>query len=220
MTNLKTGKQTIYNSERINKNYCPASTFKLLNSLIALETKVIENENKIIKWDGHKHNIASWNKDHNMTTSLRHSVVWFYQELAKKIGKEKMQNWINKCNYGNKNIDGDIDSFWLDGKLRISPKQQMDFLRKLYNEQLPFSKTNQAKLKKMLLVHQQGNFKMFAKTGWSVNNDPQTGWYVGFIENKSEAYAFVLNMDINNKSEANKRSDITYSILNKCELFD
>lgn len=133
-------KYFIYNKERYDTRYLPASTFKIFNSLVALEAKVVKSEKEVIKWDGFDRGNANWNVSQNMEFAFQNSTVWYYQELAKKIGFKKMQEWIDKCSYGNKDISGGIDNFWLKGKLRISAKEQIEFLKKLQADLLPFSK--------------------------------------------------------------------------------
>ncbi len=121
----------VYNKERAEKQFLPASTFKIPNSVFALDSKVIKDENEIIEWDGVTRSFKDWNQNLNLSTAIKVSCVWFYQELAKRMGYEKLDNYVKSINYGNKNIKGAIDRFWLDGELRISAYQQIDFLKKL-----------------------------------------------------------------------------------------
>lgn len=111
----------IYNKSRARQHFLPASTFKIPNSLIALECEVIGDENEIILWDSVERNISIWNKNHNLQTGIKYSVVWFYQELARRIGEERMQSWVKAMDYGNMEIGNKIDNFWLEGELRITP---------------------------------------------------------------------------------------------------
>ncbi|NPA44940.1 MAG: class D beta-lactamase, partial [Chlorobi bacterium] len=141
--NLSSEKIKIYNDARADSIFIPASTFKILNSLMALENNVISNENEIIKWDGKDKGWKKWNKDQNMQTAISSSCIWFYQELARRIGKERMQNGISLSNYGNKKMGAKIDNFWLKGDLRISAKEQINFIKKLIKNELPFTKNNQ-----------------------------------------------------------------------------
>ncbi len=117
--NLVKDSLLIYNLERAQQQFLPASTFKILNSLISLETKVVD-ENTIIQWDGVKRFYDKWNQDQNMKTAFPISCVWFYQELARRVGFEKMQYFLQESNYGNKKLGDKIDTFWLEGELRIS----------------------------------------------------------------------------------------------------
>ena len=106
-----------FNPERCAEQFIPASTFKIMNSLIGLETGVIPDENYVIKWDGTHYDVPSWNQDHTLKTAIQNSVVWYYQELARRVGSEKMQYYVDAAQYGNQNISGQIDNFWLEGGL-------------------------------------------------------------------------------------------------------
>lgn len=128
----KNDRYTYYNQEQTNTPFTPASTFKICNSLIALETGAVKDEHTVSKWDQKERPVPAWNADTDMRNAFKNSTVWFYQELAKRVGEEKMKFWLKKANYGNGDISGGIDGFWLWGGLRITPAQQIDFLRNLH----------------------------------------------------------------------------------------
>jgi beta-lactamase class D len=133
------GNFTIYNLKRYrDSSYLPASTFKIVNSLIGIQTGVISNENMVIKWDGIVRHNAAWNKDLTMAEAFKVSAVPYYQEVARRIGRDTMKHWIDSLQYGNKNISGPIDSFWLNNHLKITPDEQLGLVKKLYFDQLPF----------------------------------------------------------------------------------
>ena len=134
-----------HNAERTEQAFLPASTFKILHSLIALETGVMADTNVVLKWDGKDRGNENWNQDQNMRQALRNSTVWFYQEMARRIGVKRMQHYVREADYGNEDIDGEIDQFWLNGALRISMQEQISFLRRLYRNELPFAKRNMEK---------------------------------------------------------------------------
>lgn len=142
---------TITNSERCKTGFLPASTFKIFNSLTALETGVATGKDYLIKWDGKDHGSAGWNRDHTLESAFKASAYWYYQELARRIGEERMQLWLNKAAFGNKNLGGGIDQFWLKGDLRITPIEQTLFLARLVKEELPFSKKNQQLVKAIMI---------------------------------------------------------------------
>ena len=127
---------TYYNKEQTSQPFTPASTFKICNTLISLDSKVIDDENVVIKWDGKERQNSAWNHDTNMRDAFKNSTVWFYQELARRVGEKRMKELIKKAHYGNYDISGGIDAFWLTGGLRVTPNQQIDFLRKLQSGKL------------------------------------------------------------------------------------
>ncbi len=203
----------VHNLERAEKEYLPASTFKILNSLISLETKVIKDENEIIEWDGIKRFYNKWNMDQSLRTALKYSCVWFYQELARRVGPEKMQYYLDTVKYGNSKIGADIDKFWLEGELRISASEQIDFLINFLEHKFPFSDRNYNIVKNIMLVDSTDSYQLYAKTGWTARVHKQIGWYVGFLERNSETWVFAMNIDITEDEDANQREKITRKIL-------
>jgi beta-lactamase class D len=204
---------SVYDKERANKAFLPASTFKILNSLIALETKVIKDQCETIEWDRRTWRFDEWNQDQTLQTAFRNSVVWAYQELARRIGKKPMQYWVDKADYGNRNISDQIDTFWLEGELLISAQQQVEFLKKLYKNQLPFSKQNMDIVKEIMMVEQGGTYILRGKTGWASRVSPQIGWFVGWLETQNNVYFFALNIDIVNRKDVNARVDVAKRVL-------
>lgn len=179
-----------YNPRGCGAERLPASTFKILNSLIALETGVAPDENLQIKWDGTDTGIRAWNRDQTMRSAFKASVVWYYQELARRIGMQRMQEWVGKAGYGNAVAGPAVDSFWLTGDLRISPNEQVEFLRKLYHDQLPFSKRSMAIVKDLMLQEGTKTYGLFGKTGWAVGSKENIGWFVGWVERKNRKPVF------------------------------
>lgn len=211
--NLNEDSLKVYNQERAEKQFLPASTFKILNSLISLEVKAVKDENEIIKWDGVKRFYEAWNQDQNMKSAIKISCVWFYQELARRVGFERMQMYIDSVNYGNKKLGDKIDTFWLEGDLRISAVEQILFLTKFVKQELPFSEQNLETVKNIMLVDSTNDYKMYAKTGMTARVEKAIGWYVGFVEVKNNFYLFTLNIDISKDEDANGRIEITRDIL-------
>src|SRR6202165_2081022 len=136
----------------------PASTFKIPKSLIALEPGVVGDPDKdIFKWDGVTRSIDAWNKDHTLRSAIAVSAVPVYQEIARRIGQERMQKYVDLFEYGNRDIGGGIDQFWLTGNLRIDPMQQVDFVDRLRRGVLPVSKRSQDLVCDILSVTKVGD---------------------------------------------------------------
>ncbi|HEU0148063.1 MAG TPA: class D beta-lactamase [Bradyrhizobium sp.] len=176
----------------------PASTFKIPNSLIALETGVVGDPDKdVFKWDGVTRSIEAWNKDHTMRSAIAASAVPVYQEIARRIGPERMQKFVDLFDYGNRNIGGGIDQFWLTGDLRIDPVQQVDFVDRLRRGVLPVSKRSQDLVRDILPVTKVGDAVIHAKSGLlgAERGDPSLGWMVGWVEKGNAQTVFALNMD-------------------------
>lgn len=129
-----------------------------------------------------------------------------------------MKHWVETSNYGNKNINGGIDVFWLRGEIRISTNQQINFLKKLHLNQLPFSQKNQEIVKEIMIVEKKSDYTIRAKTGWASRIDKQIGWYVGYLEKGENVYFFTINIDIQNSEDLPKRKIIVSKILDHFQL--
>lgn len=192
MLNNTDGKVTVYNMEFDTMRLIPASTFKIANSLIALQTGIATDTNMVIKWDGVTRSNKDWNKDLTLAQAFRVSSASHYQELARRIGKDTMQHWIDTLSYGNKNINGAVDSFWLNNQLKISPDEQLGFLKKLYFDQLPFRNSVQQDVRNMMLQEDNTLYKLSYKTGWGFDEKKNNiGWLAGWIEENRHVYFFV-----------------------------
>lgn len=189
---------TVYNLKRFRDSaYAPASTFKIVNGLIGLQTGVVENDSMVIPWDGVQRFVPDWNKDLNFYQAFRVSAVPYFQEVARRVGRDTMQRWLDTLAYGSQKIKSGIDTFWLDGSLTIRPDEQMGLVKKLYFNQLPFHQINQEKLKKAMLMEDQPAYRLSYKTGWisDAKKGRELGWVVGFIEENKHPYFFVLNLE-------------------------
>ena len=186
------GKVTVYNLAMDTARVLPASTFKIANSLIGLETGVIADEKMVIKWDGIKRSVEAWNKDMTMEEAFKVSCVPYFQEVARRIGKDTMKLWIDSIGYGNKNLGDKIDSFWLNNQLKISPDEQLGLMKRLYFDQLPFQKRTQQIVRDVMLQEDNTAYSLSYKTGWGFDEkNNNIGWVVGWIEENKHPYFFV-----------------------------
>lgn len=199
-----------YNPQRNATAITPASTFKIFNAMVALETGIIRDDVAILTWDGIKREIEVWNRDTNLRQAFKDSTVWFYQVLARRAGHERMQQFIDKVGYGNRQIGTaeDIDRFWLQGPLQITPKSQIEFLQRLYRNNLPFSQRTMDLVKDIMVREQTPDYTLRGKTGWLNTTKPELGWFVGYLEQKKNVYFFAMTID-SKLSDAPKRIEIT-----------
>ena len=200
-----------YNLNRLSRPYSPASTFKIMNSLVALETNIAPDENMIIKWDGITRWKPDWNKDMDMREAFKVSSVPYYQELARRIGEVEMQKWLDTVKYGNRRIGPKIDEFWLNDTLKISADEQVGLMKKLYFDKLPFSQRALRIVRSLMLQEDTDEYRLYFKTGTRMDEQTTMGWLVGFIERKEiqkgvltkkeetnyKPYFFALNMETN-----------------------
>ena len=201
--NNATNQFTFYNKSRFtDSSYLPASTFKIVNSLIGLQTGVISTDSMVIKWDGVKRSVDAWNKDLTMYEAFRVSAVPYYQEVARRIGKDRMEYWMDTVNYGAGpkdtafRIRTAIDTFWLDNTLKITPDEELGLVKMLYFDQLPFFKVYQEKVKNAMLFENTTQYRLAYKTGWGKKeNGNHLAWIVGWVEENNHPYFFVLNFE-------------------------
>lgn len=204
----------VYNAHRAHTRYLPASTFKILNSLIALETGVARGPQEVFPWDGKPHAFAAWNKDLTLREAFAASSVPVYQDLARKIGQERMARYVGQARYGNGDTGGQIDTFWLEGGLRISAVEQIQFLQRLYEGTLPFSKQAMETVKDIMAQDRGADWVLRSKTGWVTSTSTNAGWWVGWLERGGQVWFFACNIDMDRPHEQLKvRKDIVLAVL-------
>jgi len=191
------------------ESFIPASTFKIPNTLIILEEGLIKDQFEVIKWDGKERKYAPWNKDQTLKSAFQYSCVWCYQRYAKRVGDKKYHTYLRKFDYGNHLTGSDVARFWLDGELRISVKEQINFLRKVHAEELPIQKEHIKTLKGIMLSEDHINHKIWSKTGWSGKD----GWYVGYLVTDNQTWFFANHIEINKNSDLEFRKKLTMEAL-------
>jgi beta-lactamase class D len=218
---LNNNRYTRYHPEQCAGRLLPASTFKIMNALIGLETGVIPDENYTMTWDGTQYPYPAWNQDHTLKTAFRDSVVWYYQEVARRIGEEKMRHYVDAIDYGNEDITGNLDSFWLDGAIRISADEQVEFLKRLYTGELPFSQRSIDIVKEIMLLESEGPVQLRGKTGSGLMDALYVGWFVGYEEVDGNVYFFALNITSSSpEAKGSKAKEILLSILQDQVILD
>jgi len=211
------------NFDWADKGQLPASTFKIPNSIIALETGVVENDSTLFKWDGQKRALKNWEQDLIFKDAFQFSCVPCYQDVARKIGEKRMLAYLDKLGFGQMEVDSTtIDNFWLTGTSRITPFQQIDFLIRLYTSKLPISKRTETILKRMLLMEATDTYKLSGKTGWSIQNKTNNGWFVGYVEKQGQLFFFATNINpkaaFNMDDFAAVRKEVTYEALLEMDI--
>ncbi len=206
----------------VHVNTLPASTFKIINMLIALETGAIANENELITWPGITDTIKYGYRpdiyhDMSVKNAFEVSAGWAFIEIAKKVDRNCYKKYLERSEYGNKDISEEGVDFWNFGKLGISPLSQVKLLKNLYDGKLPFSKRNMDIVKRVMITEQNPEYTIRSKTGWTMANGVNTGWWVGYIQKKDNVYFFatrLLQDRKNNRSDFGiARKEITKAIL-------
>lgn len=177
----------------------PASTFKIINLLIALETGVIKDENAIIRWPGSTDTTLygyrpDIYRDISVKEAFELSAGWAFIELAKKVGREKYKTYLRRSNFGNGDLSEKGDDFWNFGNFYVSPRNQIEFLISVYKNKTIFSKSNVAILKKVMVTEQTAGHTLRSKTGWTRIEENDIGWWVGYLESKGNVYFFATRI--------------------------
>ena len=200
------GSFTIYNSGRFSDSvYLPASTFKIVNSLIGIESGRVQDTNTVIPYDGAHRGRPECEEDMSMSKAFRLSCVQWYQQLARRIQKDTMQHWLDTLGYarryGKFSITNNMDSFWLDNSARVTADEQLGLVKKLYFDQLPFQKRTQSMVRGMMLFENNANYKLSYKTGWGYTEAGHAiGWIIGWIEENNHPYFFALQLESPDRS--------------------
>ena len=186
--------ETTYGGATCNKSVSPASTFKIVNSLIGLDLGILKDENTLYHWDGSKQFMKSHEHDHTLATAVRDSVVWYFQAVAKQVGEAHYHEYLKRFDYGNQDISGGLTQFWLGRSLKISPKGQIDFLAKFYRNQLPVSSHASSIVKKILVLETSSHKVLSGKTGTASVEGDNIGWFVGHLLSGDTEYLFATMM--------------------------
>jgi beta-lactamase class D len=210
---------TLVNAERARRRYVPASTFKIANSLIALETGAVRDENEIVPYGGKKQPFPAWEKDMTMREAIAASAVPIYQELARRIGLEAYQDWLARLDFGNRAAGDNVETFWLDGPLEISTVEQAQFVARLARQELPASARAQNLVRDIVRLEQRDGRILYGKTGWRFSSKPQLGWWTGWIEQDETVTGFSLNIDMHSAADAAKRVALGRGLLDRLQVY-
>lgn len=227
---LQQNRYVRYDEARCRQRFSPFSTFKIPNSLIGLETKVLADADHLLRWEPGKYPEASgwteapfvhWKQDQTLRSAMKYSVVWYYRELAKRVGEPQMKKFVTAFGYGNQDISGGLagpqlfQAFWLNSSLQISADEQIEFLKKFYTGKLPVSARTTAIVKDILVLEKMPNYTLSGKTGGgTLPGGNSLGWFVGYVETKGNVYFFATNIEgANYAAIRDRRIELTRQIL-------
>lgn len=206
---VKADKLHVWNAERARQRFRPASTFKIANAIIGLESRVVESIDEVIPYGGTKEFNKAWEQDMNLRDAMKVSNVAVFHQLAKREGLPTIKKYLDEFGYGNGQVGDDIERrFWLEGPLGISTFEQVEFLRKLATAQLSIREQTRDWICESILFKATDDYRIYAKTGWVGPKDPQIGWWVGWVRKGESVYPFSLNVNIKNSSDAAQRAPI------------
>ncbi|MHA3915851.1 class D beta-lactamase [Halovulum sp. GXIMD14793] len=211
--NVAENQLTVVNSTRAEHRYIPASTFKIVNSLIALETGVVADENEIVPYGSKPQPIEEWEADMSLRDGISISNVPVFQEIARRVGLPRYEKYLKMYGFGNQQVGSDVEMFWLTGPLKVSATEYAYFLSKLATGNLPASPENQAIVRDIIRLEAKGTAVLYGKTGWTTYPDPDIGWFVGWVERDGDLTTFALNIDIRHRDDAAKRIVLAKALL-------
>ena len=222
----KNKKWTFSDKADAKRETLPASTFKIINSLIALDSGAVKDEHEVLKWDGTKRSVEAWNADTDMENAFKNSTVWFYVEMAKRVGHDKYKGFLKKSRYGNGKIDNGAENgdFWNVGDFGVTPENQIKFLKAFYDEKLPFSKRSFEIVKRIMINETTDDYTLRAKTGWTTFGGTDTGWFVGYVTRKDNTYFFATRIhkkrETDNPRFSECRKEITRKVLQQMNIIE
>ncbi|MDX1532523.1 MAG: penicillin-binding transpeptidase domain-containing protein [Rhodothermales bacterium] len=200
-----TGETMRVHPERAAERVSPASTFKIPHALAALDAGVLDGPGHVVRWDS---TVAparpwwpeSWRRDHTLRSAVENSVVWYFQEVARQMGEEREQAYLDAFDYGNRDLSGGLTRFWLGTSLGISADEQVRFWRRLWEGGLPASAAAQATVRDLVPVLREGEgFRLLGKTGTALldgtMDGPMLSWLAGVAEVEGRPHVFALHVE-------------------------
>lgn len=89
---------------------------------------------------------------------------------------------------------GGLTKFWLGTSLQISPREQVEILKRMYHYNLPFSRRNIDIVKKIITLDTRNGAKLSGKTGSSAIGPNGIGWFIGYVETEGNIYYFATEI--------------------------
>lgn len=205
----------VHGPARARQGFLPHATFDIAAALVGLETGALNDELEVFRWDGQPKPVTLWERDHDLASGMAFGAAWMFQEIARRVGRARMREWLDRIEYGNRDLAGGIDHFWLQGALRISALEQVRFLHRLAEGRLPATQRAQRLVRQALRVEKTAHYTLYGKTGTTSQaiRDP-VWWWVGWVERKGRTEAcFALNFAPHGANKFADRFDIGRAIL-------
>lgn len=204
----------IQNRDYADLRVAPNSTYKIYLALLGLEEQVITPEQSFLPWDGEQYPIEAWNSDQDLDSAMKNSVNWYFQNIDQKVGISKAEEYVKNIGYGNEDVSGGTASYWLESSLKISPIEQVELLKKLYENEIGTDSKNINRVKNALRLNSDSRGTLYGKTGTGMVNGQETnGWFIGFIETPDNVCFFAVNLQGKDKANGSSASEIALKIL-------
>lgn len=193
----------------------PASTFKIPLSLMGFDAGYLASANAPVlpfktgypDWGG-----SNWTRPTDPQRWMKYSVVWYSQQITALLGADRLQHYTRQVlDYGNGDVSGDpgrnngLERSWISSSLKIAPLEQIAFLRKLVNRELPVAREAIERTMAIVEATEVGDgWTIFGKTGaayprkanGSFDRSRGWGWFVGWARKGDRTVIFArLNQD-------------------------
>ncbi|WP_400163530.1 BlaR1 family beta-lactam sensor/signal transducer [Brevibacillus sp. TJ4] len=210
----------IFNEPKSVTRVSPDSTYKIFLALFGLESDSITSEQSLITWNGVQYPYEAWNQDQTVYTALENSTNWYFDEVDRRIGLDRVRDYVKRTGYGNGKVSGGTSPYYLESSLTISPVEQVQLLHAFYTNQWGFAEQNVQTVKEAIRLEEKDGKVLSGKTGTgTVNNKNQNGWFVGYVETEGNTYFFATNIQREDGSDGRKAAEITLSILQKKGIY-
>lgn len=204
----------IYNMEHASTRVSPNSTYKIYDALLGLESGIITPEHSTFTWNGEPCPFDSWESDQDLTSAMHNSVNWYFQAIDSQAGFQSVKTFLQTINYGNQNTGTNLNLYWTDFSLKISPIEQVELLQNFYQNNFHFDRKNIQAVKNALLLSTTSSGSLYGKTGTGrVNGKDVNGWFVGYIESDNNTYYFATNIQAPSNATGSQATEITEAIL-------
>lgn len=213
-------KWNIYNMEHASTRVSPNSTYKIYDALLGLESGIITPEHSTFTWNGEPYPFHSWEADQDLTSAIHNSVNWYFQAIDSQAGFEAVRTFLQTINYGNQNTGTNLNLYWTDFSLKISPIEQVELLQDFYQNNFHFDSKNIQAVKKALLLSSTSSGSLYGKTGTGrVNGKDVNGWFIGYIETSNNTYYFATNIQSSSGATGSQATEITKSVLSNLGIW-
>ncbi len=211
---LKNDAWKISNMEQATLRVAPNSTYKIYDALFGLEESIITPASSSIQWNHEIYPFEAWNADQTLQSAMSNSVNWYFQAIDRQLGASSLHSYLQKIEYGNEMISGDLSSYWLESSLKISPIEQVELLTKFYKNQFDFDPENINAVKDSIRLSSSETGTFYGKTGTGrINGQDVNGWFIGFIETAGGTYFFATNIQNDVNATGSNAAEITLTIL-------
>lgn len=218
-------KVSFYNREMAKEEASPYSTFKIVSALAGLHNGIIKDETSTMNYNGTEYPNPEWNGDLTLQEAFQTSCIWYFRQVIDAVGQEEMGKELRELEYGNCDISEwggsninpyqELNGFWLNSSLKISPYEQVQILAKIFEGQSIFSSEDIEILERIMLVNDNGMQQVYGKTGSGSDGE---AWFAGYTEKDGQREYFAVYLKDPSQKEyitGSAAKEIALSIVEK-----